>query len=124
MAQVLVEGRRPTEFVMSEANFHRSRDNIVIAAGAGKLIPGTVVGKVTASKKYLGSATTATDGSETASAIILYGVDATDADAEVAAITRDAEVNGNILTYDASVTAAADKTTKIASLAEAGIIVR
>lgn len=32
MATVLTEGRRPGEAIMSEAEFHRSRDNVIIAA--------------------------------------------------------------------------------------------
>jgi hypothetical protein len=223
---VFTEGRHAAEFILSEANFHRSRDTITIASGEGVLAPGTVVGRIgddsgtiTVTKaagagntgagdltladpaygagvvegvyrvtcvaeatgggsftvedpngvtigtavegaafdevvkfqidasgadfvvgdyfnvtvaiasaatagKFKAADPTATDGSATASAIIIYGVDATSADVEVAAITRDAEVNGNILTYDASVDDAPKKAAMVASLATAGIIVR
>jgi len=74
---VLTEGRHPGEFLMTEANGQRSRDSITIASGAGIIAPGTVLGKITASGKYLASAAGATDGSQTAVAIALYGCDAT-----------------------------------------------
>lgn len=74
--------------------------------------------------KYRSADPTNADGSGAAKAIILYGVDATSADVEVAAILRDAEVNGNLLTYDAAVDDAPKKATKIAELAAVGIFVR
>jgi hypothetical protein len=120
----LTEGRHAAEFILSEAAGMRSRDNIVIASGAGKLAAGTIVGKVTASGKYVPSPVSGADGSQSAAAVTLYAVDATSADAPVSAITRDAEVNGKILTYDASVDQAAEKTAKHDQLAAAGIIVR
>ena len=46
------EGRHPGEGLFSEANGHRSRDVITIAAGSGVVGPGTVVGKITASGKF------------------------------------------------------------------------
>ncbi|MCR6673237.1 head decoration protein [Devosia ginsengisoli] len=45
------EGRHNTEGLMSEAPFHRSRENIVIAAGAGVVEPGTILGQITAGAK-------------------------------------------------------------------------
>lgn len=121
------EGRHAAEFVMSEANRMRSRDNIVVASGQGVLAPGTVVGKITVGGEYAISANAEVlgdEGAETATAILLYEVDATSAAVEVAAITRDAEVNGNILTYDASVDNDAKKAAKAAQLAAVGIVVR
>ena len=66
----------------------------------------------------------ATDGSQTAAAIALYGCDATSADADISAITRDAEVNGSILTYHPDRDQAAEKIAAQADLAGVGIIVR
>lgn len=209
---ILTEGRHAAEGLLSEANFHRSRDNIIVVSGSGILVPGTVLGKVgvgaatatadggntgnatisavttgdgaksgtyrieftaatkfdvidpdgfklksgstgtaysddlgftitaggtamvagdfftvavaAGTKKYKPSAATGTDGSQSASAILLYPVDATDADVPVAAITRDAEWNVNTLTYDDSVDDDAKKAAKHADLAAVGIIVR
>lgn len=121
---VLIEGRHPGEFLMTEANGQRSRENITIASSAGIIAPGTVLGKITANGKYLASAVGATDGSQTAAAIALNGCDATGSDVGIAAITRDAEVNGKILTYHPDRDQEAEKTAAQADLATAGIIVR
>lgn len=121
---VFTEGRHPGEFLISEASGQRSRENITIASGAGVIAAGTVLGKVTASGKYIASAVGATDGSQTAVAIALYGCDATSADAKIAAIARDAEVNGTTLTYHADRDQAAEKAAANTNLAAVGIIVR
>lgn len=124
MSQVLSQSRPPLQFLMSEANFHRSRDNIVIVAGAGVVKPGTVLGKITASGKYAPSPATGATGVETAAAINLYQVDATSADAAVSAVTRDCEVNGKTLFFEATVNDDAKKAAKAAQLKAAGIVVR
>jgi len=121
---VLTEGPRPGEFIMSEANWHRSRDTITIVAGSGIVKPGTVLGKVTASGKYAPSAATGSDGAQTGAAINIYGVDATSVDVKVTAFTRDAEVNGKCLFYEATVNDDTKKLAKATQLASVGIIVR
>lgn len=121
---VYTEGRHPGEFLMTEANGQRSRENITIASGAGIIAPGTVLGKITASGKYVASAVGATDGSQTAVAVSLYGCDATSADVGIAAIVRDAEVKASILTYHADRDQAAEKTAANTNLAAVGILVR
>jgi len=121
---VYTEGRHPGEFIMTEANGKRSRETITIASGAGEVAPGTVLGKVTASGEYLPRDATAADGSEAAAAVCIYGGDATSAAIEVAAIVRDAEVNGNILTYVIDTDEAAETASANSELAAAGIIVR
>lgn len=120
----LTEGRRAAEGLLSEANFHRSRDNITVVSGAGKLVAGTVLARITASGKYKPSTATGSDGGQTAIAILLSPVDATSADVQVAAITRDAEWNVHTLTYDASVDDDTKKAAKHTQLAAVGIIVR
>jgi hypothetical protein len=121
---VLIEGRHPGEFLMTEANGQRSRENITIASGAGIIAPGTLLGKVAASGKFVASAVGATDGSQTAVSVAIYGCDATSADAAIAAIVRDAEVNGHVLSYHADRDQAAEKASAKADLAGVGIIVR
>lgn len=79
------------------------------------------------SKKYAPSPdqiVQAIAGAEKASAITLYGVDATDVDVEVAIFARDAEVNRSKLTYASSVDDATKRAAKIAQLASVGIIAR
>lgn len=118
------EGRHAGEGLLSESNFHRSRDKITILSGSGVLSVGTVLGKITASGKYKPATATGADGGQTAAAVLLYPVDATSADVDVAAITRDAEWNVNTLTYGATID---DDTKKLAArtqLAAVGIISR
>ena len=66
----------------------------------------------------------ATDGSQTPAAINIYGADASTTDAEVSAIVRDAEVNGNCLTYHADRDQPAEKAAANTALRGLGIIVR
>ncbi len=121
---VLIEGKRPGAFLLSEATGQRARENIIIAAGAGVVAPGSVLGRVTATGKYLVSAVGATDGSQTPAAINIYGADASTADVQVSAIVRDAEVNGACLTYHADRDQPAEKAAANAALATLGVIVR
>lgn len=111
------ESERAYGFVLSEANGQRSRANLTVASGQGVCVAGQVMaGPHTALVKY-------TDGA-TATAIIGYKVDATDADQPVSGIVRDAEVNVKVLTYPEETTSGADKADMIASLALLGIIGR
>ena len=121
---VYTEGRHAAEFVLSEANGGRSRDNITVVSGAGVVKAGTVLGKITVGGKYTPSPATGADGSQAGAAINLYEVDATSADVVVAAIVRDAEVNKNLLTYEGTVDQPAEKVTKNGELATVGIIAR
>lgn len=118
------EGRHAGEGLLSEANFHRSRDKITVLSGQGKLDPGAILARVTASGKYVISAAAGSDGSQTAVAVLLYPVDATSADVDVAAITRDAEWNVNTLTYGATLNDDAKKLAARNQLAAVGIITR
>ncbi len=120
----LTEGRYAAEFVLWEQGPTYSRGNITIASGAGVIAPGTVLGKVTASGKYVVSAIGASDGSEDAVCINLYPVDATSEDVEVAAIVRAAEVNANILTYHSDRDQQAEKDAANAQLEALGIVVK
>lgn len=120
----LNEGRHPGEFLLSEANFHRSRDAIILAKGSGIVEPGTVLALITATGKYKPAAATGEDGSETAIAVNLYGADTGAADVPVAAITRDAEIKAVSLVYGATLDDDAKKLAARAQLAAVGIISR
>ena len=51
---VLTQGMQPLEFLISEANSSRSRDQATVTiAGAVALPSGTVLGKITATGKYV-----------------------------------------------------------------------
>jgi hypothetical protein len=127
---VLMEGRHPGEFLLSEANGQRSREAITIAAGSGIIAPGAVLGCYTSGAnagKYALAPATAADpdvGHHVAIAVALYGCDTTASDQTIAVIARDAEVNGAILSYASSVDDATKRAAKAAQLAAVGIIVR
>lgn len=111
-------------YLVSEANgMYRSREQIVIASGAGVLKPGAVLGKVTASGKYVPFDPDAATGAETAAAILWEGCDATDADVRRTATVRDAEVHADVLVF-VDGTTDLEKTAALASLAAAGIVGR
>jgi hypothetical protein len=121
------EGRHAAEFVLSEAEGTRSRDNVTLHGGftgADKLKPGTVLGKITSGGKYAASAASGSDGSQTAVAVLLGWADISDGDAEAAVISRDAEVIGDCLEYEATVDTDNEKAAKATQLAAVGIIVR
>lgn len=121
------EGRHAGEFIHSEAEAGRSRDNVIIPAGTGVVEPGTVLGKVTASGKFVPSTATSvteTAGAQTALAVSINRVDATSADVKAAVISRAAQVKGFALKYDPSVNDPAKVAAKVAQLVAAGIIVR
>ncbi len=119
----LIEGRHPGEFILSEANGQRSRENITIGASQ-TIVPGQVLGVITASGQGVVLAPGASDGSQNAAAIAIYGATTGAGEtARIAVIARQAEVNGNILTWPSGITAP-QKTAAIAALKTAGVIVR
>lgn len=120
----LTEGRVTAAYILSEASGKRSRDNAKMASGAGKVAPGTILGKITASGKFVPHAPAAADGSETAVAINYAEVDATAADAPCLVTARDTEVKGPELVYNAATDTQPEKDAVHASLAANGIIVR
>lgn len=127
MLDIKTEGPRDLAFVLSEGNGKISRDVVIIASGAGKLEPGTLLGQITASKKYWPSPNAEVEtreGAETANAILAYGVDATSADAEAVVISRQAEVKEPMLIFHSSVDNANKRAAKLGQLAGVAIIAR
>lgn len=88
----MTEARRTGEFLISEANGTRSREEVIIAAAAGALVAGTVVGKITASGKYVAYSNAAADGTEVAAGVLYAGVGDLAADQPAVIINCDAEV--------------------------------
>ncbi|AHF03435.1 hypothetical protein MARPU_05750 [Marichromatium purpuratum 984] len=84
-----------------------SRETVTIPAGTGVVEANTVLGRVTASGKFIPYDDAATDGSEAAAAVSLYPVDATDADVDVTAIVRSAVLVRDALNWHADVDATA-----------------
>lgn len=124
---VLQNRIRAGGFIQSESNYARSRDMVTIdggTGGAGQLYAGTVLGKITASGKYVPSPATGGDGSQTAIAILWDDCDATAGDVVAGVVSRDCEVRAADLRFDASVNTDPEKETKYTELAAVGIIVR
>lgn len=127
MLGIKTEGPRNLAFVLSEGNGKISRDVVTIASGAGKLEPGTLLGVITASKKYTFSPNAEVpgiEGAEVAKAILAYGVDATSADVEAVVISRQAEVKEPMLIFHSSVDNDNKRTAKLGQLAAVSIIAR
>jgi hypothetical protein len=120
----LTEGRHAAEFILSEANHLRSRENGVLVTGQN-LAAGTVV-QLAAGKLTAFTAAVDTDGDllVQAEGILLDNVDATDGDVPCAYIARDAEVNLNRLVYPAESSEGGEQANTVASLKLLGIIAR
>lgn len=118
---------RDLGFVLSEGNGKISYEAVIIKAGSGRIDAGTVLGEITASKKYVPSTAAEVagqEGAQTAKAILAYVVDATDADVEAVILARHAEVKEPMLIFHASVNTPAFKTAKLEQLRAAHIIAR
>lgn len=77
-----------------------SREKIILIAGNGDLVTGTVLGKITASGKFTQFDDEATDGSEDAAGILLLDTSVEDdEDKEAVAITKEAIVREGGLTW-------------------------
>lgn len=120
----LTEGKRPLQFLMSEGNFHHSRDEVTLQASLGALAAGTVLGKVTATGFYKPSPDTGAGGDQVAVAVLAYNVPNSASTQRAVVIARAAEVKGPELAYDASVSDATKRAAKATQLAAVGVLVR
>lgn len=107
-----------------EVNPNYTREAIPLLQGMPYPV-GSVLGKITASGKYTLSTAAGTDGAQIASAVLLYAVDATLADAVGIVVERGPVIVSRAgLAYDATVDDSAKITTKLGQLAAVGIIAR
>lgn len=123
---VLSETTHTGGFLVWEAFRDYTREVITIATGTANpvLQPGTVLGKITTTGKYAAHDPAATDGTETAVAVLWGKADATAADVSAVALLRGpAIVNGNDLVFTGTPTQP-EIDAAHASLAAAGILVR
>lgn len=121
---VLTEPPSMGDVLKYEVNPNYTRDVVTLLAGMPYPV-GAVLGRITASGKYKLATSGGTDGAQTASAVLLYAVDATLADAMGIVVARGpAIVSRAALAYDATVDDGAKITTKIGQLAAAGIVAR
>lgn len=118
----LTEGPRNAGYLISEANGTRSREVVTLASGHVYL-PGAVLGKVTATEKYVSIAPAANDGSEKAVAVLYAFVDAADGDKPGVITARDSEVQATELIFPAGITPE-QTTAALAELATLGIVAR
>ena len=120
----LSESKHAGGFLVWEVLRDFTRETVTIASGAGKIEPGTVLGKITTGGKYTPLSPAATNGSQNAAGILWVGVDATDADAPGVVVLRGpALVNRHEIAWPEGATEA-QITTAITALAALGIILR
>lgn len=121
---VLTEGQHAGEFILSEANGNRSRENVTVTVPANTTLEaGSVLGKITASGKYVLYDEAAVDGSQTAAGVLysaLVNDTAGAVDNDGVIIARDAEVRSDDLQWKAGV----DEAGGIVDLAGADILAR
>ena len=121
---VLTEPPSMGDVLKYEVNPNYTREVVTLLIGT-KYPVGAVLGRITASGKYTLSTAAGTDGAQTASAVLLYAVDATLADAVGIVVARGpAIVSRAALAYDATIDDGAKITTKIGQLAAVGIVAR
>lgn len=119
------EPARISDFLKWEEDNGYSREQVTIVTGQSDILaPGTVLGKITASGKYTPHVNGASDGTQTAVAIVVSPVDAKTADAPAVVVARDAIVSEQALIWDASVDDAAKRAAAKAQLEAVGILVR
>lgn len=94
----LNEGKHTAEFLLSEGEGSISREQVTIAAAAGALAAGTVLGKITASGKYAAYNNGASDGTQVAAGVLYAAAPDLATDQKAVAIVRMAEVLGAELT--------------------------
>jgi hypothetical protein len=107
-----------------EVNPNFTRETVTLLAGTAYPV-GAVLGRITASGKYKLATSGGSDGAQTASAVLLYAVDASATDAIGVVVARGpAIVSRAALVFDATVDDGAKIATKHGQLAAQGIIPR
>jgi hypothetical protein len=107
-----------------EVNPNFTRETVTLLAGTAYPV-GAVLGRITASGKYKLATSGGSDGAQTAAAVLLYAVEATDTDGIGIVLTRGpAIVARGLLSFDPTVDDAAKIATKHGQLASLGIIAR
>jgi hypothetical protein len=120
----LTEGKHTGGFLIWETLRDYTRETVTLASGAGKLAPGTVLGRITTGGKYTLLTPGATNGSQNAAGILWANVDTTDADAPGVVILRGPAIaNRHELVWPDGATEA-QITTATTALAALGIILR
>ena len=121
---VLTEPPSMGDVLKYEVNPNYTREVITLLQGQPYPV-GSVLGKITASSKYKLATSGGSDGAQTATAVLLYAVDATLADAVGIVVARGPSIISRAgLAYDATVDDAPKTATKLGQLASVGIVPR
>jgi hypothetical protein len=121
---VLSETQHAGGFLVWEVLRDFTRETVTLAAGSGKLLSGTVLGKVTTGGKYTALAPGATNGSQNAAGVLWAAADASDADRAAVVIVRGpAILNRSELTMPDGMTEA-QMTSLTTALTALGIVLR
>ena len=121
---VLTEPPSMGDILKYEVNPNYTREVVTLLAGMPYPV-GAVLGRITASGKFKLATSGGTDGAQTATAVLLYAVDATLTDATGIVVARGPSIVSRAgLAYEGTVNDAAKITAKIAQLAAVGIIAR
>ena len=121
---VLTQPPSTGDVLKYEVNPNYTRETVTLLMGLPYPV-GAVLGKITASAKYKLATSGGTDGAQTATAVLLYAVDATLADAVGIVVARGPSIVSRAeLAFDATVDDGAKITTKLGQLAAVGIIAR
>ena len=84
----LTEGPHPGGFLVWEVLRDYTRETVPLASGAGKLAPGTVLGRITTGGSYTQLAPAASNGSQNAAGVLWAETDASTADVPGVVILR------------------------------------
>ena len=121
---VLTEPPSMGDVLKYEVSPNYTRETVTLLMGMPYPV-GSVLGRITVNGKYKLSTASGTDGAETATAVLLYAVDATLADATGIVLARGPSIVSSAgLAYDGSVDDAAKITAKLGQLTAAGITAR
>ncbi len=116
----LTQGIQTGEFLLSEGNGMISREMKTVTIAGGVALPsGQVLGKITATGKYIAHDTGLSNGAQNAAAVLYTPLAATNGDYNATVFVRDCEVIGNRLNGGTAPIAAT-----ITALAALGIVVR
>jgi hypothetical protein len=115
--------RTESDIVKDEGENRFSRDEDILVSGSGVVKIGTVLGKVTSSGKFAPLTPGASNGTQTAAAIILETADATSADRTVVTLKRRAQVVLQNLVWPEGISPTV-KANAIAALETQGIVAR
>lgn len=120
----LVKGPTEGDLLKYDLGGNYTREVVTLLTGTAYPV-GAVLGRITASGKFKLSTATGSDGAQTAAAVLLEAVDASDGDATGVVIRRGpAIVSDAELQFDASVDDATKRAAKVTQLEAIGVVTR